>query len=650
MLKVFRENIKYLSWILWGVIALFILFVFVDFGSGLGQQNGQTGNTAARVGDETVTVAEFQRQYQELEGLYRQIYGEQFTPEVAQQLRLPIQALDRAVNQKILLGEAERLGLAVTDDELRDYILEQQVFQDDKGNFIGEDKYSEILQANRYTVSRFEAESRDQILLQKLANVLQANLYVSDDEVERSYRNEVEKAKIRYVQLPRNRFLQGVEIPQSELASYFEQHKDELKLPEQREAAYLVVDNAKLFGQVTVDDKALQDYYDANQAEFSSEEQVRARHVLVMVNDERTDEAAKARIGEAQRKLQGGTDFAAVSNEYSDDTASKANGGDLGYFGRNRMVKEFEDAAFAAEKGKLVGPVKTSFGYHLLEVTDKRPGGARSFAEVREQIRARLQGEKVQQAAEAKAKELAARLAKEKPKSEADLEAIAKQDPTLTYAQTGKFGQTDAVAGLGQSAPFNLAAFSLKKGEVSEALQLPRGWAVLYVKDVFEPRAPTLAEVEPRVRLAVAQQRQQQETMERLAQAKTALAAGKTLDQVAAELGVAVKESEEFGGEGTIPGIGYNPELTKAALSLQNGQVGGPVADSQGGILFQVSERKAWDPAQFATAKDQTRTRLQQEKLSRYQGALIEKRRRELGVNYDKQLLTELGIEVPQQI
>jgi peptidyl-prolyl cis-trans isomerase D len=649
MLKVFRDNIKYLSWVLWAVIALFVLFVFVDFGSGLGQQQ-QAGTTAARVGDETVTVAEFQRQYQELESMYRQIYGEQFTPEVAQQLRLPIQALDRAVNQKILLGEAERLGLKVSDSELRDYILGQTVFQDDQGNFIGEEKYSQILQANRYTVPRFEAESRDQILLQKLASVLQANLYVSDDEVERSYRNEVEKAKIRYLQLPRNRFLQGVEIPQNELAAYFEQHKEELRLPEQRDVAYVVVDNAKLFGQVKVEDKDIQDYYNANQAEFTSEEQVRVRHVLVMVNDARTDEAAKARIAEAQKKLQGGADFAAVSAEYSEDTASKANGGDLGYFGRNRMVKEFEDAAFGAPLGKLVGPVKTSFGYHLLEVTDKRPGGAPALPEVREQIRARLQGVKVQQAAEAKAKELAARLAKEKPKSAADLEAIAKADPTLAYALTGKFGEGDPVAGMGRSAPFNSAAFSLKKGEVSEAVQMPRGWGVLYVVDVFEPSTPTLAEVEPKVRLAVAQQRQQQEAMERLAQAKTALSAGKTLDQVAVELGVEVKESEEFGGDGNIPGIGYNPELTKAALSLQNGQAGGPVADSQGGILFQVAERKAWDPAQFATAKDQTRTRLQQEKLSRFQGALIEKRRRELGVNYDKQLLTELGIEVPQQI
>jgi peptidyl-prolyl cis-trans isomerase D len=648
MLKVFRDNLKYLSWILWAVIALFVLFVFVDFGSGLGQQ-GQPTATAARVGGEAVTLEEFQRQYQQLERLYRQVYGEQFTPELAKQIRLPIQALDRAVNEKILLAEAERLGIEVTDTELRDSILALDVFKDEKGRFIGQEKYAEILRANQMNIASFERDMRRDLMMQKLNNILMANVYVGDDEVERAYRDQVERAKIRYVQLPRNRFLQGAEIPRNELTSYFEAHKDEYRLPEQREGAYLLVDSAKLAGQVQVSDQDLQAYYQEHRDEFSQEEQVRARHILVNVNDQRPDEQARQRAEEAKKRIAGGADFAAVAREFSEDQASKESGGDLGYFGRNRMVKEFEEAAFGAAPGQLVGPVKSSFGYHLLEVTDKRPGGVRPFAEVRDSIRARLASERVQQTAETRARELAGRLAKEKPQNAEALEAIARENPALTFARTGKFGERDPVTGIGISAPFSTAAFGLEKGQVSEPVQVPRGWALFYLQEIHEPRTPELSEVEPRVRLAVANQKQQKMAMERLQQVRREVAAGKAFDQAASELGLEVKETEEFGGEGSVPGIGYNPELAKAALALKAGQVGGPVADAQGALLFQVTERKDWDRAQYATAKEQTRSRLQQEKLTRLQAALVEQRRRELGVDYDRRLLQEFGMDPSQQ-
>ena len=592
---------------------------------------------------------EFQREYRQIENLYRQIYGDQLTPEVEKQMRLPIQALDRAVNQKILLGEARRLGLRVTDAELRDRILKESVFKDEQGRFIGEEKYAQLLQANQLTPSAFEAEIRDELLLKKLGDALSANLYVGEDEIKSAYREQVEKAKIRYLQLPRARFVQEAQVQPGELATYFQAHKQEYRLPEQRDVAYLMADVRTLAEQVKPGDAELQAWYDAHKAEFTQEEQVRARHILVMVNDQRTDEAARARIEEAKKRLAGGGDFAAVAREVSDDTASKANGGDLGYFGRNKMVKEFDEAAFGAQPGQLVGPVKSSFGYHLLEVTDKRPGGTQPFAVLKEQIRSRVAAEKAQQLAESKAKELAGRLAKDKPANAEALKAMAAQNPGITFVETGKMTPQTPVAGIGPGTPFTTTAFALKKGEVSQAVQVPQGWAVLYLKDVFEPRTPELAEVQPRVQAAVTTQKLQQIVMRKLDDAKKQLAQGKTLEQVAAELGAEVKETAEFGGDGQIPGIGYNPDLAKAALALQKGQTGGPLPDLQGGLLFQVTDHKGWDPKQYASNREQTRTSLLQQKLSRLQGALIEQRRRELGVEYDRQFLDQLGMAPPEQ-
>ncbi len=116
MLKMFRDNLKYLSWIIWLVIAVFVLFVFVDFGS---IQLGGTApsDAAASVGSLAVTYGEFERTYRQTEDYYRETLGDQFNRELAQQMGLPLQVLDQLVAEKIVLAEADRMGLRVTDEE-----------------------------------------------------------------------------------------------------------------------------------------------------------------------------------------------------------------------------------------------------------------------------------------------------------------------------------------------------------------------------------------------------------------------------------------------------------------------------------------------------------------------------------------------------
>jgi peptidyl-prolyl cis-trans isomerase D len=640
MIKVFRDNLKYLSWILWVVIALFVLFVFVDFGSGIRNGSGTGGNNAAKVGNRTVTMADFQRQYQQLEQLYGQLYGGQMTPEIAKQLQLPLQALNRAVNEQVLLAEAERLGLSVSDDELRSKILEMPVFVDSQGRFIGEDKYAQLLAANRYTVSSFEAEMRNQILREKLNDVLRSGLYIGDDEVEKAYRDQVEKAKIRYIQVPRTQFAEAQPTP-AEVSAFFEAHKGDYKLPEQREGSYLLVEPDRLRDQVKITDQELKTEYDQHIDGFKRPEQVHARHILIKTGGERTDAQAQQEIEAIRKRIAGGADFATVAKEVTEDTGSKPSGGDLGFFGRGQMVKEFEDAAFNAKPGEVTGPVRSPFGFHLIQVLEKKDAALVPFEEVKEQIRARLAFTRAGELAATKAKELAAQLAKEKPKSNDALAALAKNQAGVTYSETGKFGIADPIAGLGRVPPLNAAAFAVKKGDVTEAVQAPRGWAVVYVKEVYEPRLPQLTDVEPRVREALLQQKQQEAAIQKL---KEERAAGKTLDQIAADLGTAVKESPEFGSQGAIPGLGMNPELAHAALALEPGKLGEPIADAQGAVLFEVKERKSWDPIQFAQAREQTRATLEQEKLGQLLASLVERRKRSLGVEFNRQLLDQFGI------
>ena len=394
MLKVFRDNLKNLAWILWVIIALFVLALAVDFGA----SSGGRGTGPRRPGGRRVGVpAEFQRAYQNMTNFYRQIYGEQFTPEGREAMSR--QALSRTVMQKILLAEARRQGLRVTDAELRDRILSIPDFKDEQGRFIGEEIYKQTLAANQISVADFETELREEVLMKKLNDALAANLYVSEDEIQQAYRNQVERAKIRYVQLPRGRFAAQVPVkPQNRSRRTSRPTRRSSGCPSSatwRPTSW----SGRLARQPGEPERA-------GTPGLLRRPQGRVHPGRPGAGPPRPGDgqrpahrrAAQARDRGGKETLEGGADFAAVAREDSDDTASKDKGGDLGFFGRNRMVKEFEDAAFGAQPGKLVGPVKSSFGYHLVQVAGKRPGGTQPFELVKEQIRGRLTAERTRAA------------------------------------------------------------------------------------------------------------------------------------------------------------------------------------------------------------------------------------------------------------
>ncbi|MCL4838806.1 MAG: SurA N-terminal domain-containing protein [Thermoanaerobaculia bacterium] len=641
MLKILRDNLRYLSWILWLVIIVFIAFVFVDFGAAR-MGAGGTG-AAATVGDSKVGYDEFQRQYRSLEERYRQAFGERFTPEMAQQLQLPLQALEQLVGQKILLQEAARLGLSASDAEVREAILAQSIFRDESGAFVGPEFYEQVLASEGYTVAAFERTVRDQILINKVSSILAQTLHVPDAEVERAYRDDAEKARVRYLQLPAARFAQQATVEPAEVEAHFAAHPEAFRLPRQRVVSYLLVDGARLRAQTQVSDEDLRRYYDQNQEEYRREEQVRARHILVQVGAGRTEEQARAEIDALRARIEGGADFAALARERSDDPGSQSRGGDLGFFGRGRMIKEFEDAAFSAEPGRLVGPLRTGFGFHLLEVLERRAAGLQPYEEVEPQIRARLLTERVDAAAEARARELSRRVREEKLATAEQLQGLADGE-VVSGQTTPPFGEEDPVAGIGRGTPFTTAAFALAQGTVSDPVKIPRGWALLWLVEEREPRTPELAEVAPRVRLAVQQQKQGELARQELQRARGAMAGGKSLDEVAAELGVQAVESPAFGPRGDLPGLAGSAEVAAAAFTLEAGQVGGPFATGNGAVLFEVLERQHFDPARFAAEREQKRQELEGQAFEALVDSLIAQRKLELKVTYDRPLLEDLGL------
>lgn len=634
MLKAFRDNLKYLSWVLWVVIAAFVGFMFVTPGN---SPTGpiDPGDAAASLGDQKITYPQFQRAYESQEAYLRQTYGEGFTSETARQMGLPLQVINDLIANRILNLEAQRIGLKVADSEVQEQILEQVAFKDEDGQFVGEERYRGILRRAGYTPDSFESAIRGEMLTEKLQTVLSDSVYVADAEIERAYRDQVERAEIRYLQLPFARFAGQVSADQAALESYFAERQEEFRLPEKRRVGFLLVDPLALEPLVTVGEEEIAAFYEDNREDFTQEERVRARHILLRVEDESQDSAVQDRLVAIRSRIEAGEDFAALASEFSDDPGSKTSGGDLGLFGRGDMVGAFEDAAFGSDPGQLVGPIRTNFGYHLIEVLEKQAGGTRSLEQARDQIYSSLAVERAARLAATKAADLAAMARRDKPADAAAFEALTATEQAVEFQSLEPFGRDDVVPGIGRATAFSSAAFALEIGETSEAVQVTDGWAVLRLDEVVPPRLPELSEVRREVESAVLTQAQRLAAESRLEEARQSLAGGAGMDDVATELDLKVQESGEFGGDGRITALGSQPALAAAALALDTGEFGGPVVVGNNLILFEVSDRQRFDAQQFAAAKEETRSGLERQRLQLMLSSLIERRREEMGVALD---------------
>ncbi len=643
MLRTMRESMKYLQWTLWLVVAVFVLFIFFDFGGFGPGSTGAVSRNAASVGDMGISMQDFEREYRGLEDRMRQQLGANYDPEVFGS-RIPAQALDRLVTQRILAAEAESLGISVTDEELREAIRAIPGLTDEGGRFIGKEAYSRALRNMGYTPESFERALREDLLVQRLNDAMRRGVFIPTAEVERNDRERSERVSLRFIELPWSEVGQ-VLVDDAEVAAYFASRREEFRLPERRVVDFLVVEQGKLLESITPTDAELQAYYEAHREDYTQEEQVQARHILINTNATRDAAAAEALASELKARIAGGEDFAALATQYSDDVSNRDRGGDLGSFGRGRMVKAFEDAAFAATAGEVVGPVRTQFGVHLIQVVAKREQRVRPLEEVKSQVLRRVQTETAAAKALEKAQALREQITKDKITTREQLAALAQGDTTITVDTTQPFGRDDAIPGLGRAPELLQAAFELAVDGFSTAVAIPRGAVILRLAEIQDPRLPELDEVRGRVVAAARTNKQRETGVAQLADARTRLADGSaTLDDIAGEMGLTVRETGEFGAGSVVPSIGNAPTLVTAALALETGDVGQPYAADRGAILYTVINRTHWDATSFAERADSIRQGLEFQEVQRLMASLIAERKRVLGVTYDRQLLEQFDM------
>jgi peptidyl-prolyl cis-trans isomerase D len=633
MLDKMRRHKSWLKWSLILVCLAFVVFYIPDFLRGTTGANAASGDTVASIEGRSITAGEFRRIYQAQVQAYRTAYGGQMNDQLLKQLGVEQQILQQMVDERAALAEADRLGIRVSDEEVRQRILSIPAFQEN-GQFIGEQRYVQLLQAQRppMTPADFEDNVRRSLTVEMLRQTLTDWITVPDKEVEQEYRRRNDKVKLALVSVTAATLRSQVTASDDEIARYFEAHKTDLKMPEKRKIRYLLVDLDAIRAKTVVPVADIERAYNNGIEQYSTPEQIRASHILLKTEG-KDDAEVKARAEALLKQVKSGADFAELARKNSEDEASAKNGGDLDYFGRGRMIPEFEQVAFQLMPGQTSDLVKTSYGYHIIKLMDKKPGTTKTLAEVRPQINDQLVSERAQ----AQAADLATRLAKDISKP-ADLDKVAKAQG-MTVQESGFFARDEPTLALGTSPDAAARVFQMKQGDVEGPVQTSRGFAFITLVSKQDPYVPQLAEVKDRARDEVIKQKARDLSQQKAAELAAKLKSAPDFEKAAKAAGVEAKTTELIARDSPLPDLGVAPAVEDAAFKLPVGATSEPIATDNGSAIIKVLEKKEVTPAELAAAKDKFREELLGDRRNRFFSAYMVKAKQKMKIEVNREAL-----------
>jgi peptidyl-prolyl cis-trans isomerase D len=618
------------------VIFFLIIAVFVLWGVGAVVNGGSPLTTVATVDGKPIEQLSVQRAEINLTQAYRDAYKGNMTPELKKALNLRQRALDGLIDRLVLVNQAQRLGIKIDDQELRDAIVDSPSFQ--MGGRFSKDYYLRVLRSAGLTPGDYEEARRDDLAVQRLQGVVDDNVTVSDDDVRDDILAREEKRTVEFVKFPAAELTAQVQVTDDELQKFYDVSKARYTEPEKAKIELLAYPTDKFEAGVEVTDDQIQENYEANLAtRYTQPKEVRARHILIGVPrgaDEETAAKARTRIEEVQAKIKAGGDFGELAKQYSDDAGSKDKGGELGFFPRGRMVGEFDDAAFSLQPGEVSEIVQSPFGYNIIQVEEVHEERQKPLDEVRPEIVASLKKE----AATAKAHE-AADADHESLSNGATLDQVA-QKRGLTVDRPEPIPRSAPFPSLGRSLPLNNAIWEMQPGGVTAPTDVNGTLVIAKLDETVPSMQPPLADVKDRVDAAYRLQRAGEDAK---AAAEKLLAAAKS-DGPLEKAAAAAKRKPEMAGTFNrttqmVPGIGSSQEVRDASFALTEDK---PLADrvfvvSGDAFVIELKDKTVPSAEDITKKMDETRKKL------------VEKRKNDAFARYLSELKKNSRIEVNAQ-
>jgi peptidyl-prolyl cis-trans isomerase D len=511
------------------------------------------------------------------------------------------------VQQKILLAEAEKLGISASSDDVARFLHQGQLgeYIFPGGVFIGPDRYKAFVNGQfNMKVEDFEQEVQDEIVIQRLRSLITAGVTVGDADVREAYLKENIKIKFNYAVISADDLRKTINPSDGELEAFFKKNAAHYAtgVPEQRKLTYFAFTPNELPGGVPQPtQQEIQQYFNMHQSEYTVPEQARSRHILIKVApgaDAKTDAAAKAKAEGLLKQIQGGANFADLARKNSEDS-SKDQGGELGFFKRGATVPEFEKALFSQKIGDTQ-IVKSQFGYHILQVEERQTAHSQSLSEVQPVIKATL----IRQKASAAEETYARTLTSEAVKNGLEKTAAAHH---LEVATTPLLGVRDVISALPNSAEILGKAFQSKQGDPPQFAPTGEGYAIFQVTGIVAAHAPAFADWKSHVaddyrseQLPVLLSQKTQELAEK---AKSL----NDLSKAAKAVGATLKTSDLVGPSGQVPDFGQVGQVAPQLFDLKTGELSGPISAGRTGVVVKLVDKQEPTAAEIAQNFDQTR-------------------------------------------
>jgi peptidyl-prolyl cis-trans isomerase D len=536
---------------------------------------------------------------------------------IPQQLRgfYAKQIFDQLVFNRMLEIEAARLGIGVTDQELADRIRQilPQAFP--KGQWVGAQAYSDMVQGQLgITVSDFEDQLRQSILQEKFQQLVTAGITVSPAEVHQEFLRRNEKVKIDYALIDPAAVAAKIKPAQSDLEAWYNAHKSDYQVPEQRSAGYLLLDQSLLQKNTRIPDAELENYYNSHITVYQVPDRVHVEHILFMTVGKTSAEIAeiKKQAEKVLEMVKKGGDFPKLAKQYSEDPGSKDKGGDLGWILKGQTVPEFQQVAFSLPVGQVSGLVQTQYGFHIIKVLGKETAHTKSFDEVKPQILQGLLADRVQQESEQISDKMADIVRNSSRQSLAAVEAALgpQVKPSLTTGETPLAPVTQPIIPeLGNSNDVRDAIFSQSIGQVSLPIRTQQGYVIVSVNKIVPTHQGTFTEVQARVEADYVKAKSAELARNDADRLAASLKKGETLAQAAKALELDVI-STDFSRTANVAGVSARQFL--AAFTAPVGQVEGPQQVGTKWIVYAVTDHEEPSEADFARQRDS----IEQELLS----------------------------------
>jgi peptidyl-prolyl cis-trans isomerase D len=576
LLSLMRKHAK--SWIIKVLIAMIIMVFIFFFGY---SYISNEGGKVAEVNGEVISYSEYQNAYRDLLKKLQEQYKNMWSDNLIEMFDLKNRALESLIENKIIAREAEKIGLDITDKEIREKIMTYPAFQY-RGVF-DENRYKAILANNRTDPEDFEEATAQDLLHEKLIQFLQTFLVVSDQEVLDQYIYFNQRVKIGFVRFPSKDYMVSIKIDQALMTKYFEERREGYRIPEKVKIAYIAFNPKDFRDQVKLDDQEIEYYYEDNQDQFTRERQIRARHILFSVPSDASaeqEEKVKEKALSVLEKAREGQDFSELAKKYSEDISTRDQGGDLGYFQKGRMIGAFEEAAFNMEKGQISDLAKTPYGYHIIKVEDIREESIKDLEEVRDQISDIL----ISNASTDLANEKALSLMDQMP-YDVDLAQFASQHNVIVV-KTDYFSQDESIPYIEGDAKLRQSIFSLQKTDVSELIEFNNIFYIIQVVDKKPSYLPEMTEVSDKLKTDYAAYLAAREAKSAAERYLAKLREGTDWDELAKTMDIKPEITDFFTRMDSLEMIGVTPGLNDAAFKLsENNRYPDAVLENEDGAL-----------------------------------------------------------------